>query len=103
MKVIADVCIVPMGVGVSVSAYITACERVLKDAGLKTHLHAYGTNVEGEWDQVFAALKRCHEVVHEMGAPRISTTLRCGTRIDREQSMQDKVRSVEQKLQKDHS
>ena len=46
-----------------------------------------------------AAIKRCHEVVHGMGAPRISTTLKLGTRIDREQSMQDKVDSVESKLQ----
>ncbi len=98
MHVIADLCVIPLGVGLSVSKYVAACERVLTDAGLKTHLHAYGTNVEGEWDAVFAALKRCHEVVHQMGAPRISTTLRVGTRTDRPQSMDDKVRSVEDKL-----
>ncbi len=98
MKVIADVCVVPIGVGVSVSRYVAACERVLRDAGLKIRLHAYGTNVEGEWDQVFAAIRRCHEVVHEMGAPRISTTIRVGTRTDRDQTMEDKIASVEQKL-----
>src|ERR1035437_2985667 len=98
MKVIADLCIVPMGVGVSVSTYIAACEKVLKDAGLKTHLHAYGTNIEGEWDTVFAASKKCHEVVHQMGAPRITTSIKVGTRTDRQQTMEDKVRSVEDKL-----
>ncbi len=98
MQVIADLCIVPLGVGVSVSEYIAACERVLQEAGLKTSLHAYGTNIEGEWDAVFAAIKRCHEVVHEMGAPRISTTIKVGTRTDRVQTMEDKVRSVETKL-----
>ena len=98
MKVIADLCVVPMGVGLSVSSHVAACQRVLSAAGLKTQLHAYGTNIEGEWDTVFAAIKRCHEVVHEMGAPRISTTIKLGTRTDREQTMQDKVRSVEEKL-----
>ena len=98
MHVIADLCVVPIGVGVSVSKYVAACEKVLKEAGLETHLHAYGTNVEGEWDAVFAAVKRCHEVVHEMGAPRVSSTLRFGTRTDREQTMGDKVRSVARKL-----
>ena len=98
MRVIADLCLIPIGVGVSVSREIAACERVLAEAGLKTKLHAYGTNIEGEWDVVFAAIKRCHEVVHAMGAPRISSTLRFGTRIDRPQSMDDKVRSVEEKL-----
>ena len=98
MKVIVDFCVVPIGVGVSLSQYITACERVLTEAGLNTHLHAYGTNIEGEWEEVFKAVKRCHEVVHEMGAPRISTTIRVGTRVDREQTMADKVTSVEEKL-----
>jgi uncharacterized protein (TIGR00106 family) len=98
MKVIADLCVVPLGVGVSVSKYVTACERVLNEANLKTHLHAYGTNIEGEWDDVFRAVKRCHEVLHEMGAPRITTSMRFGTRVDRPQTMEDKVRSVVEKL-----
>ena len=98
MKVIADLCVVPMGVGVSVSKYVTACEKVLKEAGLKTKLHAYGTNIEGEWSVVFEAIRRCHEVVHEMGAPRITTTLKFGTRIDRNQTMEDKVDSVQKQI-----
>ena len=101
MNVIADLCVVPMGVGVSVSKYVTACEKVLKAAGLKTKLHAYGTNVEGEWDAVFAAIRRCHEVVHEMGAPRITTTLKFGTRVDKTQTMDDKVTSVQEQLAKE--
>ena len=98
MQVIADLCVVPLGVGLSVSKYVAACERVLAEAGLKTRLHAYGTNIEGEWDQVFAAIRRCHEVVHEMGAPRIFTTIKMGTRTDRPQTMEDKTRSVQAKL-----
>jgi len=98
VKVIADLCVVPLGVGVSVSREVAVCERVLREAGLKVGLHAYGTNIEGDWDAVFAAVKRCHEALHEMGVPRITSTLRFGTRIDREQSMADKIRSVEDKL-----
>ncbi|MEW6200195.1 MAG: MTH1187 family thiamine-binding protein [Planctomycetota bacterium] len=98
MNVIVDLCVIPLGVGVSVSKYVAACERVIQDAGLKSQLHAYGTNIEGEWDAVFAAVKRCHEVVHQMGAPRVSSTLRVGTRTDRPQTMDDKIRSVQEKL-----
>ena len=98
MKVIADLCLVPIGVGVSVSKYVAACEKVLEDAGLNYQLHAYGTNVEGEWDEVFAAVKRCHQVVHELGAPRITSTLKFGTRTDREESMESKIQSVVEKL-----
>jgi len=97
MRVIADVCIVPIGVGVSLSDYIAACQQVFAEAGLETHLHAYGTNVEGDWDAVMDAIRACHERVHAMGAPRITTTIKLGTRTDREQSMDEKVRSVEAK------
>jgi uncharacterized protein (TIGR00106 family) len=98
MHVIADLCVVPIGIGVSVSKEIAVCERILQTAGLKTQLHAYGTNIEGDWDQVFAAVKKCHEALHAAGVPRISTNMRFGTRIDREQTMEDKVESVERKL-----
>ncbi|KEA62991.1 protein of unknown function DUF77 [Marinobacterium lacunae] len=101
MKVMIDLCVIPLGVGVSVSDYVTACQRVLEDAGLEHQMHAYGTNIEGDWDEVMAAVKRCHEVVHEMGAPRISSSMRLGTRTDREQSMDDKIQSVTAKLAAD--
>jgi uncharacterized protein (TIGR00106 family) len=99
MHVIADLCIVPLGVGLSLGKYIAECEKILKDAGLKTHLHAYGTNIEGDWDEVMAAIKRCHEALHEMGVPRLSSTMRFGTRTDRAQSMEDKIRSVSDQMQ----
>ncbi|MDX9834395.1 MAG: MTH1187 family thiamine-binding protein [Desulfobulbus sp.] len=98
MQVIVDLCVVPMGVGVSVSSYVAECQRVLEAAGLQSQLHAYGTNIEGEWDDVMGAIKRCHQRIHEMGAPRITTTIKLGTRTDRDQSMSDKVRSVKDKL-----
>ncbi len=98
MKVLVDLCVVPIGVGVSLSAYIAECERILTDAGLKTSLHSYGTTIEGDWDDVFAAIRRCHERVHAMGAPRITTTIKLGTRTDRNQTMQDKIDSVTRKL-----
>jgi uncharacterized protein (TIGR00106 family) len=98
MNVILDLCLVPLGVGVSLSPYVAACERVLSEAGLKTKLHANGTNIEGEWDKVFAAIKKCHEVIHAKGAPRVFTVIKLGTRTDRNQTMEGKVESVEGKL-----
>lgn len=98
MKVMIDFCVVPMGVGVSVSKYVAACQQVLEQTGLEYRMHAFGTNVEGDWDEVFAAVKNCHETVHAFGAPRITTTMRIGSRTDREQTMDDKIESVENLL-----
>ncbi len=103
MKAIADVCVVSIGVGVSVSEYVAACEIIFRDAGLDPQLHAYGTNIEGEWEVIMNAIRRCHEQIHEMGAPRISTSIRIGTRTDREQTMRDKIESVTSKLGDDFS
>lgn len=93
-----DLCVVPMGVGVSVSKYVAICQRILEDAGLSHQLHAYGTNIEGDWDQVLDAVKQCHKEIHVMGAPRITTTIKLGTRIDRNQTMDEKIESVAAKL-----
>ena len=43
MKVLVDLCIVPLGVGVSLSPYIAACQKVLQEAGLVT------SRKDGQW------------------------------------------------------
>ncbi|MGB1237875.1 MAG: MTH1187 family thiamine-binding protein [Pseudomonadales bacterium] len=98
MKVIMDIMVSPGGVGLSVSPYIAHCQKIFQEAGLNHNLHSYGTNVEGEWDDVVAAVKRCHEDLHEMGAVRITSHMKLGTRIDKEQTIQDKIDSVVEKL-----
>ncbi len=98
MKVMVDFCVVPIGAGVSLGSYVAECEKVLIGAGVKTRLHGYGTNIEGEWDQVMQALKDCHERLHKMGVPRISSSIRLGTRVDREETIAGRIRSVREKL-----
>lgn len=98
MKAIAEFTIIPIGVGVSLSKYVAACEQVLEKSGLSYELHANGTNLEGEWEAVIGAIKTCHEKLHEMGVPRIATQIKIGTRTDREQKMAEKTASVRAKL-----
>ena len=91
MNVIADVCVVPIGVGVSLSKYIVACEEVFREAGLDPHIHAYGTNVEGELGDILAAIRNVHETLHEEGVVRIATAVKIGTRTDKEPSLSGKL------------
>ena len=100
MKVIVDFCLIPLGADLSLSPYIAECQKILQQLGLKHQLHAFGTNIEGEWDTVMDAIKRCHVQIHDMGAPRINTTIKLGTRIDQDQTMEQKVSSVEALLKK---
>jgi len=99
VKAIADISIIPLGVGLSLSSYVAACEEIFAEHGLEPKLHANGTNVEGDWDRVMGALKACHEKLHSMGVPRIATNVRLGTRVDREPSMDAKMSAVKEKLE----
>jgi len=94
MHAIVGFTLVPVDAGISISPYVAAIERVLEEAGLTFRGNCNSTDVEGEWEEVFAAIRRCHEVVHEKGAPRIHTCLQVGTRVDREQRMAEKLESV---------
>ncbi len=94
MWVSVDLCIVPIGVGVSLSPYIKACLSVIEKHNLDYQLGPNGTAIEGDWDQVFECIKGCHEIIHNEGAPRIYATLKVNTRIDRRHSFHEKVKSV---------
>ena len=94
MHAIVSFTLVPIDAGISISPYIAAVERELEASGLTFEVNCNSTNVEGAWEDVFAAIRRCHEVVHAEGAPRIHTCLQVGTRVDREQRMAEKLESV---------
>ena len=98
MRVIADICVVPNTGRTSVREEVALAHRILADTGLPVLLHGYGTNIEGDYDMIFAALKRIHEELHARGAVRISTTIRLGSRSDKEQTIQDKVEAVRAEL-----
>jgi uncharacterized protein (TIGR00106 family) len=98
MKVSAMISMLPLGTELSLSPYIAACERILRDADLEVSLHSQGTNVEGDYDEVFGAMKRCIEKVHEMGCARLSVLVKLGSRTDKDIDGAAMVRSVEEKL-----
>ncbi len=98
MKIAADLCLIPIGVGVSLSEHVAIAIQVLRARGLSPRTHAHGTSVEGDYEQVFSALKEAIEAVHAAGVPRISTSIKLSSRIDRAQSDADKVASIERRL-----
>ena len=94
MHIIADICVVPITGRISVRAEVKRAHEILAATGLPVQLHAYGTNIEGEFDTVMAALKRVHEELHAAGVPRVSTNLRLGSRTDKVQHLDDKLAAV---------
>ena len=100
MNVSADRWGVPVGLEGSLAPWVAICHELIQESGLAFELGPNGTAIEGDWDEVFACIKRCHERLHGEGVPRIHATLRVNTRVDREQSFRDKVPSVERCLQR---
>jgi uncharacterized protein (TIGR00106 family) len=94
MKFIADLCIVPMGVGPSVSHYIREVRAIIDASGLTNDMHANGTNIEGEMAAVTATVETCCARLHEMGVERIFCTMAFSTRNDKSQTMADKLASL---------
>jgi uncharacterized protein (TIGR00106 family) len=91
MKAIAEVQVIPIGSGVSVRAEVKRAHRILEDAGLNAQLHSNGTNLEGELEDIFAAIARVHETLHAEGTARLSTHIKIGTRTDKESSLAGKL------------
>ena len=94
MFVSIDLCLVPIGVGTSLSPYIKECRDIIEKFNLTYQLGANGTAIEGEWGDVFECVRKCHEQIHLKGAPRIYTTIKVNTRIDKNQTFQDKLKSI---------
>ena len=94
MKALAEIQVVPIGVGVSVRKEVMRAHELIKDSGLIVQLHAYGTNVEGELDLILDTIKKVHEVLHAEGTPRLVTSIKLGTRIDKEPDLASKLFEV---------
>ncbi|KAL2124363.1 hypothetical protein VTJ04DRAFT_728 [Mycothermus thermophilus] len=99
-----DFCLVPIGTGnVSVAKEVAEVQKVLKASGVKYTLHSAGTTVEGSWDEVMKVVGQCHSAVHQLGAVRIQTSMRVGSRIDKAQTAEEKVKRVQDILEEDES
>lgn len=98
MYVIADICVTPLVSSPSVRSEVALAYKILSDTGMPVHLHGYGTNIEGDYETIIAALRRILEELHQSGVPRISTTLRLDSRTDKSQSIVQKIAAVQEEL-----
>lgn len=91
MKAIAEIQVVPIGVGVSVRKEVKRAHELLAQSGLEVQLHSYGTNVQGELSQIFQAVENVHETLHREGTIRLMTSIKIGTRSDKTPTLASKL------------
>ena len=91
MQAIVEVQIIPLGAGVSVRKEVMRAHELLEESGLNITLHANGSNMEGELDEVLEAIRKAIETLHEEGVVRLSSHIKVGTRTDKVPTMQGKL------------
>ena len=97
----ADLTVLALGrPGPSASEYIAEIQRRLRDQDrVKFRMHAMGTSLEGPTEDILAVVGELHAVPFEQGIPRVYTVVKLDERRDRpDQTLADKVRSVEDRL-----
>lgn len=101
----ADLTVIGLGrAEVSASRYIAEIQRRLAAQDrVRYRLHAMGTSLEGSTADILAVVADLHAVPFELGLPRVYTVLKLDERRDREQSLEDKVTSVERLLADERS
>lgn len=92
MRAVAEIQVVPLGVGVSVRPWVRRAQQIIGESGLVVQEHSFGTNVEGDLRTILDVIARLHDVLHAEGAPRISTAVKIGTRTDKTPDLASKLR-----------
>lgn len=87
----------PLNRGESVSAYVARSVEIIAASGLEYELHAMGTIVEGELDQVLDVMRKCFEAM-SADCDRITCTAKFDMRRGHRGRIRGKVKSVEEKL-----
>ena len=80
-----------------VSEAVARAVRVIRESGLPNETNAMFTNIEGEWDEVMAVVKRAVDVVAEE-SPRVGLVLKADIRAGYDGQLAAKVDRVEEHL-----
>ena len=92
MHAVAEIQLIPIGVGVSVRAQVRRAQGIIGESGLVVQEHSFGTNVEGELETILEVIARIHKVLHAEGQTRLSTAIKLGTRTDKKPDLASKLR-----------
>lgn len=97
---LAEFSIVPLGKGESLSDKIARVIETVESSGLPYKLNPMGTVIEGNWDDVFGLIRKCHAQVLDV-SPRVVTTIRIDDRPGKKDMITGKIGSVEKRLGKE--
>ncbi|MEH7250275.1 MTH1187 family thiamine-binding protein [Neobacillus niacini] len=98
---IVDITVIPVGTGSpSVSEYVAEIQKVLRqyEGEIKYQLTPMSTLIEGDLTLLLKIVQELHEVPFMKGLQRVCTNVRIDDRRDKENTMERKLQSVQEKL-----
>lgn len=95
--VLLEFSMTPLGKGESVSPYVARSVEIISQSGLDYRLHAMGTVIEGEWDEVMAVVTKCYEAM-SVDCDRVTCSIKIDARNGASGRLVSKVRSIEEKV-----
>jgi len=95
--VLLDFSMYPLGQGESVSASVARSLDIIDRSGLDYRLHAMGTIIEGEIDEVLDLLRQCFEAM-AADSDRVTCSAKFDMRRGTSGRLASKVARVEQQL-----
>jgi uncharacterized protein (TIGR00106 family) len=90
---------IPIGSGSSIGDRVAEVMKIVDSSGLPYKVNPMGTVIEGEWDELFSLIKRCHMTMMEK-EERVVTSLAIDDRKGRPARLEQKVQSVEKRIGK---
>jgi uncharacterized protein (TIGR00106 family) len=94
---IVEFSVVPIGRGEALGEFVAGIIDIVDKSGLPYKLTAMGTIVEGDWDEVFALIRMCHETMRGR-ASRVTTHITIDDRDRVSGRIEGKIRDVEDAL-----
>ena len=93
--ILAELAIFPTSEGISVSRFVKEAIKVIEKSGLKTETGGMSTTIESpDLASLFRVIEDAHRAIVKLGAKRIHIDLRVDHRLDREASIESKLRAV---------
>ena len=92
-RVVAEISIIPLGKGASVSKYVKKAIEVFKKYDLKVEPNAMGTVLEGDLDEILKAFKEAHSIVLN-DVDRVVSNLKIDERKDKENTIERKLKAI---------
>jgi uncharacterized protein (TIGR00106 family) len=94
VEMIAELKVIPVGKGESLSLFVAECVKIVRDSGVRYEVTAMGTLLEGDYDRVMAVIEKCHHKLMTM-TNRVMITIDIDDRVGAFDEINTKVEHVE--------